>query len=91
MAKVVAKRWKSELGQTNKESFDSLFRRFKKKVANEGIIQDLKAHESYVSKGEQRRAAKDAAIRKNKRNLAKLALKEKLRERGQHMSTRRGK
>lgn len=81
MAKVVAKKWKSEDGRVSKEGVESLLKRFKKKVANEGILQDMKSHEFYVSEGQKRRAARDAAIRRNKRNLAKQALKEKLRER----------
>lgn len=46
------------------ESLDSALRRFKKKVISEGIMQQLRDREYYVSKSQKRRAAKKAAKRK---------------------------
>ena len=51
------------------EAFDVLFRKFKKLVKNEGIIQECRKREYYVSKTK-RRAEKDkqAALRKSKKS-----------------------
>lgn len=76
MAKVVAKEFRNDKGYKSVESLDSLLRRFKRKVANEGIIQSLKEQEYYVSHGQQRRLEKEAAIRRIQRNNAKQQLKE---------------
>jgi small subunit ribosomal protein S21 len=46
-------------------------RKLKKKIAEEGIIQELKKREYYESKGTRRRKEKEAAIRRHKRNIAK--------------------
>lgn len=46
-------------------------RKLKKKIAEEGIVQELKKREFYESKGTRRRKEKEAAIRRHKRNIAK--------------------
>lgn len=58
------------------ESLDSALRRFKRKVISEGVMNELKKREYYVSKGQKKREKKKASIRKhvindmkNKRNV----------------------
>ena len=46
----------------------------KKKLLNEGFFQELRDRTFYESKGTKRRKAKDAQIRRYKRNLAKEKL-----------------
>jgi small subunit ribosomal protein S21 len=46
-------------------------RRFKKKVAEDGILQDLRKREYYESRGTKRRKEKEAAIRRYKRQRSK--------------------
>jgi len=46
-------------------------RKFKKKVAEDGLLQDLRKREFYESKGTKRRKEKEAAIRRYKRQRAK--------------------
>ena len=48
-------------------------RKFKKKVAEDGILQDLRKREYYESRGTKRRKEKEAAIRRYKRQRAKDA------------------
>jgi small subunit ribosomal protein S21 len=51
--------------------FGKALRRFKKKIAEEGILQELRQREYYESKGTKRRKAKEAAIRRYKRQRIK--------------------
>ncbi len=51
--------------------FAKALRKFKKKVSDDGILQDLRNKEYYVSKGTKRRLEKQAAIRRYKKNRAK--------------------
>ena len=46
-------------------------RKFKKKVAEDGVLQLLRKREYYESKGTKRRLEKQAAIRRYKRQRAK--------------------
>lgn len=46
-------------------------RRLKKKLAEDGIMQDLRNREYYESKGTKRRKAKEAAIRRYKKQRIK--------------------
>lgn len=48
-------------------------RKLKKKIAEDGILQDLRKREYYESKGTKRRKAKEAAIRRYKKQRAKDA------------------
>lgn len=48
-------------------------RKFKKKIAEDGILQELRKREYYESKGTKRRKEKEAAIRRFKRQRAKDA------------------
>lgn len=43
------------------DDFNSAFRKFKKKVQNSGILQDLKEREFYVKNSDRRKKAKAAA------------------------------
>ena len=47
------------------ESFESMLKRFKRKVNDDGIMNELKKREYYMSPS-QKRAAKSAAARKRK-------------------------
>ena len=47
-------------------------RKFKKKISDDGILQDLRTKEFYESKGTKRRKEKLAAIRRYKKNKEKL-------------------
>lgn len=46
-------------------------RKLKKKIAEDGILQDLRNREYFQSKGTKRRLAKLAAIRRYKKNASK--------------------
>lgn len=46
-------------------------RKFKKKVAEDGILQDLRKREYFESKGTKRRLEKQAAIRRYKKKRLK--------------------
>jgi small subunit ribosomal protein S21 len=48
------------------ESQDDLLRRFRKQVANSGILGELRKRRWFVSKGEKRRMERKRAIRKAK-------------------------
>jgi len=58
MAKVVPK---------PNESFDSMLRRFKKSVNNDGLIQELRRREYYLSPSQKRRAKDDLAMKRMKK------------------------
>lgn len=58
--------------KTDKDSFDSLLRRFKRKVQEDGIMQELKKREYYRSPAQKRReksAKAQARLRKKNRNI----------------------
>lgn len=46
-------------------------RKLKKKIAEDGMLQDLRQREYYESKGTKRRKAKEAAIRRYKKQRVK--------------------
>lgn len=46
-------------------------RKLKKKIAEDGLMQEIRRKEFYESKGTKRRLAKKAATRRYKRNLLK--------------------
>ena len=46
-------------------------RKFKKKVAEDGLLQDLRKKEYFESRGTKKRLAKKAAERRYKRNMEK--------------------
>lgn len=58
MAKVVARK---------DESFESLYKRFKKKFQSEGILQDLRKKEYYIPKSEKRRLKHEQALKRLKK------------------------
>ncbi|MFC1771087.1 30S ribosomal protein S21 [Candidatus Margulisiibacteriota bacterium] len=47
------------------ESFDSFFRKFKKKMKNEGILQELKKREYFEKPSEEKKRKDRAAKRRN--------------------------
>jgi ribosomal protein S21 len=51
--------------------FTRAYRKFKKKIQDDGILQELRSREYYVSKGTKRRLDKLAAIRRYKKNKTK--------------------
>lgn len=64
MAKVIAYVDKTT---GEKESVDSLLRRFKKQVIKEEILLDLKKHEYYRSKSLKRKEKAIAALKRSKK------------------------
>jgi small subunit ribosomal protein S21 len=48
-------------------------RKFKKKVQEDGILQELRKREYYESKGTKKRKAKEAAIRRHRKQRLKEA------------------
>jgi ribosomal protein S21 len=71
------RRHQNELGingvyvEVKNNDFTKALRKFKKKVADDGILQDIRKKEYFVSKGTQRRLDKLAAIRRYHKNRAK--------------------
>lgn len=57
--------------EVHNNDVNKALRRFKKKVAEDGVLQELRKREFYESKGTKRRKAKEAAIRRYKKNEAK--------------------
>jgi len=53
------------------ESQDDLLRRFRKQVANSGILGELRKRRWYVSRGEKRRMERKRAIRKARQRRSK--------------------
>ena len=51
------------------ESAESLLRRFRKKVTQDGILSTVKRKRFFVSKSEQKRIARRKAIRRERRRL----------------------
>lgn len=51
--------------------FTKALRRFKKKMVEDGVLQELRQREFYQSKGTKRRLEKLAAIRRYKKNKSK--------------------
>ena len=50
---------------------DKAMRILKKKLTDDGLFNELREREFYMSRGEKRRHERDAAKRRNKRNLEK--------------------
>lgn len=46
------------------ESVDSLYKRFKKKFQNEGILQDIRKREYYIPKSEKKRLKHEMALKR---------------------------
>ena len=55
----------------NNNDITKALRKLKKKLAEDGLMQELRSREYYESKGTKRRLAKKAATRRHKRNLIK--------------------
>ena len=56
------------------ESLDSALRRFKKEVVKNGTLQELRKREYYVAPSAKRRLKHEAAIKRAKKNQAKVKL-----------------
>lgn len=46
------------------ETVDSLYKRFKKKLQNEGILQDIRKGEYYIPKSEKKRLKHEMALKR---------------------------
>jgi len=57
--------------EVHNNDLNKALRKLKKKIAEDGILQELRKREFYQSKGTKRRLEKEAAIRRYKRNQAK--------------------
>lgn len=55
------------------ESFDSLLRRFKSGIEQDGILREFKRHQSFMSRGERARMKAKRAQRKAMRRMRKVA------------------
>jgi ribosomal protein S21 len=70
-------RQKNELGlegvyvEVKNNDLGKALRKFKKKLSDDGILQDIRKKEFYQSKGTKRRIAKLAAIRRFQKNRGK--------------------
>lgn len=62
---------KGSLVIVQNNDFGKALRKFKKKIVEDGILQELRNREYYESKGTKRRKAKEAAIRRYKRQRLK--------------------
>ena len=78
MAKVYARYDKES---RTYESLDSMIRRFKKSVEKEGILEDMKKHEFYVSKSVKKRLKHKEAL-KNRHIVEMKRLKKAEKNRG---------
>lgn len=58
--------------EVHNNDINKALRKLKKKIADDGMLQELRQREYYQSKGTKRRLAKEAAIRRYKRNAVKL-------------------
>ena len=56
------------------ESIDSALRRFKKEVAKNGTLQELRKREYYLAPSAKRRAKHEAAMKRAKKKQAKIKL-----------------
>lgn len=66
LTKRGGEKWQMSVQLKSGESQDDLLRRFRKQVANSGILGELRKRRWFVSKGEKRRMERKRAIRKAK-------------------------
>jgi small subunit ribosomal protein S21 len=64
LTKRGGEKWQMSVQLKPGESQDDLLRRFRKQVANSGILGELRKRRWFVSKGEKRRMERKRAIRK---------------------------
>ena len=57
--------------EVRNNNVDKAMRILKKKLTDDGLFNELREREFYMSKGEKRRHERDAAKRRQKRNLEK--------------------
>lgn len=60
-----------EDSRKHKDSLDWALREFKKMVKKEGILQDLKKHESYMTPSQKKKFRKNEAMKRRKRDEKK--------------------
>lgn len=51
------------------ESFNSLVRRFKRKVQQQAVIKEIKKHSVYIKPGERRRLEKEQSLKRIRKRL----------------------
>lgn len=51
------------------ESFNSLVRRFKRKVQQQAIIKEIKKHSVYIKPGERRRLEKEQSLKRIRKRM----------------------
>jgi small subunit ribosomal protein S21 len=57
--------------EVHNNDINKAMRKLKKKIAEDGMLQELRQREYYQSKGTKKRLEKEAAIRRYKRNMIK--------------------
>ena len=57
--------------EVRNNNVDKAMRILKKKLTDDGMFNELREREAYISKGEKKRHERAAAKRRNKRNLEK--------------------
>jgi small subunit ribosomal protein S21 len=57
--------------EVRNNDINKAMRKLKKKIADDGILQELRSREFFESRGTKRRKAKEAAIRRYKKQRAK--------------------
>ena len=60
--------------KTDKDTFDSLLRRFKRKVQEDGIMQELKKREYYLSPSQKRRRKSEQAQARLRKKQNKIII-----------------
>jgi small subunit ribosomal protein S21 len=69
---------KSDRGavEVRNNNVEKAMRILKKKLTDDGLFNELREREFYMSRGEKRRHERDAAKRRNKRNLEKRMIEQ---------------
>ena len=62
--------------QVRNNNIDKAMRILKKKLTEDGLFNELREREAYMSRGEKKRHERDAAKRRNKRNLEKRMIEQ---------------
>jgi len=62
--------------EVRNNNVDKAMRILKKKLTDDGLFNELREREFYMSKGEKRRHERDAAKRRNKRNFEKRMIEQ---------------
>ena len=62
--------------QVRNNNIDKAMRILKKKLTEDGLFNELREREAYMSRGEKKRHERDAAKRRNKRDLEKRMIEQ---------------